>query len=177
MRTKLNAGIIVADRRVHTDKRQAYVTVSILEMSAVSAAKLSTISRTQTQTSSGAVQPGMKCTICGQIEGLLRCSRCKTTVYCSKEHQKLDWKRHKLFCLTRSSETNLATASSTENTISKQALDCEKQSGVAVSKSGYLTGHSNLNEVIFKDKKEPVAGPSVNRFRGTYQGINCFPTI
>ncbi|KAJ7468332.1 hypothetical protein B0H11DRAFT_1921197 [Mycena galericulata] len=27
-----------------------------------------------------------------------QCSRCKATAYCSKEHQKLDWPLHKLFC-------------------------------------------------------------------------------
>jgi len=30
---------------------------------------------------------------------LLTCSRCKLTYYCSKECQKLDWKRHKLLCV------------------------------------------------------------------------------
>lgn len=45
----------------------------------------------------------LSCAICGlrrQSDGteLLRCSRCKNEFYCSKEHQKQAWKRHKLFC-------------------------------------------------------------------------------
>ena len=32
---------------------------------------------------------------------LLKCSRCKTTSYCSKECQRLHWEVHKAVCLTR----------------------------------------------------------------------------
>lgn len=39
-----------------------------------------------------------KCAVCGKTEGLMACSRCKTTMYCSAQHQKEDWKRHKLTC-------------------------------------------------------------------------------
>lgn len=31
-------------------------------------------------------------------EKLLACSRCRSVWYCSKEHQKADWKRHKVEC-------------------------------------------------------------------------------
>ncbi|KAG9392797.1 zinc finger MYND domain-containing protein [Carpediemonas membranifera] len=43
-----------------------------------------------------------RCACCGSTEGisgkLLRCSRCKKVMYCSRECQKADWKRHKLVC-------------------------------------------------------------------------------
>jgi hypothetical protein len=29
---------------------------------------------------------------------LAKCSGCKKEYYCSPEHQKLDWKKHKVFC-------------------------------------------------------------------------------
>ncbi|KAF5292818.1 hypothetical protein FQA39_LY13863 [Lamprigera yunnana] len=38
------------------------------------------------------------CTVCGAKENLLRCSRCKVTFYCSKLHQKSDWRKHKITC-------------------------------------------------------------------------------
>ncbi|XP_011310102.1 egl nine homolog 1 [Fopius arisanus] len=40
----------------------------------------------------------IECAICGCTDKLLRCSRCKSVVYCNKEHQKLDWKRHRVHC-------------------------------------------------------------------------------
>ncbi|XP_058461696.1 hypoxia-inducible factor prolyl hydroxylase [Malaya genurostris] len=39
-----------------------------------------------------------QCRICGVTEGLRRCSRCQVAYYCSQEHQRLDWKLHKLEC-------------------------------------------------------------------------------
>ncbi|XP_007467051.1 PREDICTED: egl nine homolog 1 [Lipotes vexillifer] len=38
------------------------------------------------------------CELCGKMENLLRCSRCRRSFYCSKEHQRQDWKKHKLVC-------------------------------------------------------------------------------
>nr|XP_022907963.1 egl nine homolog 1-like [Onthophagus taurus] len=40
------------------------------------------------------------CVVCGSQENLLRCARCKKTFYCSRTHQKQDWKRHKPTCNT-----------------------------------------------------------------------------
>ncbi|XP_013986717.1 egl nine homolog 1 isoform X2 [Salmo salar] len=38
------------------------------------------------------------CELCGKMENLLKCGRCRNSFYCSKEHQKSDWKKHKQFC-------------------------------------------------------------------------------
>uniref|UniRef100_A0A671LF40 hypoxia-inducible factor-proline dioxygenase n=1 Tax=Sinocyclocheilus anshuiensis TaxID=1608454 RepID=A0A671LF40_9TELE len=38
------------------------------------------------------------CELCGKIETLLKCGRCRISFYCSKEHQKQHWKKHKLTC-------------------------------------------------------------------------------
>ncbi|XP_035772758.1 uncharacterized protein LOC118456264 [Anopheles albimanus] len=39
-----------------------------------------------------------QCRICGVSEGLRRCSRCQIAYYCSVDHQRIDWKLHKLEC-------------------------------------------------------------------------------
>ncbi|KAM9727899.1 egl nine homolog 1 isoform 2-T2 [Menidia menidia] len=38
------------------------------------------------------------CELCGKLENLLKCGRCRSSFYCSKEHQKQHWKKHKLIC-------------------------------------------------------------------------------
>lgn len=38
------------------------------------------------------------CSICGITANLLRCGQCRSVYYCSKQHQKQDWKKHKVSC-------------------------------------------------------------------------------
>lgn len=38
------------------------------------------------------------CARCGRTYPTLVCSRCKKAKYCSRQHQRLDWKKHKLNC-------------------------------------------------------------------------------
>lgn len=38
------------------------------------------------------------CELCGASENLSRCARCRVAFYCCKDHQKEDWKRHKVTC-------------------------------------------------------------------------------
>lgn len=40
----------------------------------------------------------ISCAVCGHTDKLYSCSRCKLIFYCSKEHQKKDWKKHKINC-------------------------------------------------------------------------------
>jgi hypothetical protein len=48
----------------------------------------------------GAEQNGTGCTFCGKTdsEKVMKCSRCKSASYCSKDCQKGDWKKHKPIC-------------------------------------------------------------------------------
>lgn len=39
------------------------------------------------------------CKVCGKSVGMKRCARCKTVAYCGTEHQRVDWKIHKIFCV------------------------------------------------------------------------------
>ncbi|XP_043933003.1 egl nine homolog 1 [Protopterus annectens] len=45
-----------------------------------------------------AEQERQYCELCGKMENLLRCGRCRSSYYCSKEHQKRDWKKHRRVC-------------------------------------------------------------------------------
>lgn len=66
-----------------------------------------------------------KCVVCNKSDKLLRCSQCKIVFYCTKEHQRRDWKRHKAFCTTSvhrpiesigsTSDTGCLTQRSSEN--------------------------------------------------------------
>ncbi len=47
----------------------------------------------------------ISCSVCGKTGGTMRCSRCKVTAYCGKEHQKAHWKVHKKTCIARDGET------------------------------------------------------------------------
>ncbi|KAK3093901.1 hypothetical protein FSP39_021615 [Pinctada imbricata] len=40
------------------------------------------------------------CQLCGALENLMICGGCRSTWYCSKEHQRYDWKYHKKNCKT-----------------------------------------------------------------------------
>lgn len=40
------------------------------------------------------------CKVCGKAVGMKRCARCKAVAYCGTEHQRVDWKIHKKFCVS-----------------------------------------------------------------------------
>jgi hypothetical protein len=48
------------------------------------------------------------CEVCGK-ESKSRCSACKSVFYCGAEHQKEDWKAHKVVCGQKRDEKNSAT--------------------------------------------------------------------
>src|SRR5690349_111062 len=41
----------------------------------------------------------MACQVCGRTEGIKGCGRCRVIGYCGAEHQKADWKVHKMMCI------------------------------------------------------------------------------
>jgi mitochondrial splicing suppressor protein 51 len=65
------------------------------------------------------------CTTCKTTEKLKRCAKCNTTLYCSRECQKADWKSHKKLCSKNAAATAAAaavneTSSNATNTTSSQ---------------------------------------------------------
>ncbi|XP_068041185.1 egl nine homolog 1 [Anomalospiza imberbis] len=55
-------------------------------------------SSSSSSNSSSSERDRQYCELCGKMENLLRCGRCRSSFYCSKEHQRQDWKKHKLIC-------------------------------------------------------------------------------
>lgn len=45
------------------------------------------------------------CELCGKMENLLKCGRCRNSFYCSKEHQIQDWTKHKRVCKKESDKS------------------------------------------------------------------------
>ena len=76
----------------------------------------------------------MECLTCGSTKKLLRCSRCKSAAYCTKEHQKLDWKRHKEFCIPNAvnASVNPSTGLVTSNKRLVKSNKCTYGSGVGI---------------------------------------------
>lgn len=58
------------------------------------------LGRAQTPGSGVQTSSTVTCVVCERTDKLLRCSRCKAVFYCTKEHQRSDWKRHRDFCAT-----------------------------------------------------------------------------
>jgi hypothetical protein len=62
------------------------------------------------------------CAVCGSVEDLKRCSRCKKVSYCSIDHQKKDWTTHKKTCGKTTVEDQVQTLLDNDNIL----LFCKK---------------------------------------------------
>ncbi|CAK9834288.1 SET domain-containing protein SmydA-8, isoform A [Anthophora retusa] len=78
------------------------------------------------------------CAICGR-SSTYKCSACKNVYYCSKQHQKKDWKRHAESCRTF-----------------KIAEDS------ALGRHYIATRNIKVGEIVLKDELPLIAGPMVN---------------
>lgn len=58
------------------------------------------------------------CGVCG-CRSLAACGKCGKAHYCSKAHQKLDWKKHKSICANHSSSTSSSNSSSSSCYVSE----------------------------------------------------------
>ncbi|XP_060825876.1 egl nine homolog 1 [Bombus pascuorum] len=116
------------------------------------------------QTPGGDVQIGttVGCVICNRTDKLLRCSRCKAVFYCTKEHQRRDWKRHKEFCATHSVESivsNIVSATSQNSTLKS----AKKESSLRNCQNLTTPVVSNLSEkLVLERTRGSNAAPEVH---------------
>eukprot|EP00753_Platysulcus_tardus_P006720 PLAT14492.1.p1 GENE.PLAT14492.1~~PLAT14492.1.p1 ORF type:complete len:353 (+),score=130.45 PLAT14492.1:78-1136(+) len=81
----------------------------------------------------------MSCFVCGvQLEELLRCSRCKSVVYCSPAHQLEDWPHHKKLCKSLAAVAAAKAAEAAE----------EAASGVGAGGGGEDGGRKEVELVV-----------------------------
>lgn len=134
------------------------------------------------------------CNLCGLSGHLYRCVRCRTALYCSKEHQKQDWNVHKLVCVTPGSKEKVkgivnfddkkksSTIEGVENlsNVSKLNVDCDEISiegfsvcdaAVCSMRVASSTSQSTLLSEGFKNEREDLRskGSELNEKCGSSQ--------
>uniref|UniRef100_A0A8C2JBF8 hypoxia-inducible factor-proline dioxygenase n=1 Tax=Cyprinus carpio TaxID=7962 RepID=A0A8C2JBF8_CYPCA len=98
------------------------------------------------------------CELCGKMENLLKCGRCRSSFYCSKEHQKQDWKKHKRVCKEAdkqqqtpadSVKPNVQTRSPPQKLATDYIVPCMNKHGICVIDNflGEEFGRSILEDV------------------------------
>jgi hypothetical protein len=91
------------------DPKDPHILVNVVPACEKSACKRKiTAAYIKFSTNAGALDGscGSACEICNKTEDLKRCVRCRAVLYCNKEHQKEDWKKHKMICSLLAEATN-----------------------------------------------------------------------
>uniref|UniRef100_A0A8D8TYF1 hypoxia-inducible factor-proline dioxygenase n=2 Tax=Cacopsylla melanoneura TaxID=428564 RepID=A0A8D8TYF1_9HEMI len=121
------------------------------------------------------------CQLCGFKGTLLRCSKCKVTYYCSKEHQTLDWKTHKVNCKVLSCPSQTSTSAANQTVTSNLVTNSLLNEGSSENEIAN-TAIQDLNpNIVFQTSppQQPAnsanqtpAGPSnMNTQYGLYSDI------
>lgn len=77
----------------------------------------------------------MKCAVCNISINLMTCSGCKQVAYCSKQHQKDDWKAHKINCANSIKHSSSSTTDSTYSSNEVRSCRCMFCGNVIVASS------------------------------------------
>ncbi|XP_066249083.1 prolyl hydroxylase EGLN3 [Euwallacea similis] len=136
--------------------------------------------------------PQADCFVCGSSGHLFRCARCKSIHYCSKDHQKKDWKRHKTFCKPSESVPSTSVeqkyGSSYCSLFAASSLPVEgsSESEILSTAGQLLMFNGALNNNIDTEKTSterslkcaksvmPIAGENIIKPR---KGIKYFPEV
>lgn len=109
------------------------------------------VSRSQTAAAAVSLGSSTGCAVCKRSDKLLRCSRCKVTVYCTKEHQRIDWKRHKQFCAVKIVPTPEQEKSSQPSGQKNTAKISGVPSPASVAKISPISASHNLENIVSRD--------------------------
>lgn len=134
------------------------------------------------------------CEVCKQTENLLRCARCKQIYYCSKAHQKQDWKKHKLSCqkaedpVAQKCEKNYVNTVKTQNT-SVIPTEGSSENEILNSRAEYLSPNPNYPPDEQREKSStekalrpastamPVSGENITIVQPRPSSAKDFPEI
>lgn len=116
----------------------------------------------------------LACAICKQLNAS-KCTRCHTIAYCSKEHQKADWKRHKQFChMHHDDEKKLNTS---ENLFTKYQTKYPSMWQEALTKINvgerskiYLLRPTVVETTTLEEIKSKIDPQSYKYLESTYNG-------
>ncbi|XP_063299455.1 egl nine homolog 1 isoform X2 [Pelobates fuscus] len=97
------------------------------------------------------------CELCGKMENLLLCGRCRNSFYCSKEHQRQDWKNHKLVCKGNKPRTIIDTNPSKPLQTSSSADTVSSDGGLSVS-SGETSKSKTLGSGLPEESSANTLG-------------------
>ncbi|KAJ8674103.1 hypothetical protein QAD02_005365 [Eretmocerus hayati] len=106
------------------------------------------------------------CVVCGSEDRPLRCSRCKSVFYCTREHQVLDWDRHRQTCRKTPASIPTAHQDVGEKARVKQTAHDRELSSVKVKsgKSRKSKNQSSTHHQLTQEEKNGWTSPI------TYEG-------
>lgn len=106
------------------------------------------------------------CELCGKMESLMKCGRCRSSFYCSKEHQRQDWRKHKQVC----KEADKQQADPAQEPVTEHgAIPCN----AAEHSKQHSTSQSNAAAVTSAgEKKKDLIKPAA----GSETAIDANPT-
>ncbi|KAJ8002331.1 hypothetical protein DPEC_G00178760 [Dallia pectoralis] len=93
------------------------------------------------------------CELCGKMENLLKCGRCRNSFYCSKEHQKADWNKHKQVCKEAEKPKCLSQPEPTQQPV-RTAKRVQDEQLKCVEKQNYTGSNSSPNTVPLNQPKD-----------------------